>query len=64
MKRIAVIIAVVVGVAATPTFVAASDGSQSRNAGKYDLAGNRNTRLGAVYGPVQTGPASYAYIAK
>jgi hypothetical protein len=65
MKRIAVVIGIVIGIAATPTVVTASDNgqSQSRN-DPYEHARMWDTQRGQVYGPVQAGPSTYGFIGK
>jgi hypothetical protein len=63
MKRIAVVIGIVLGIAATPTVVTASN-SDSQGSGKYDLSRTWNTQLGQLYGPVKVGPSSYGYLTK
>ena len=62
MKRIAVIVAIVLGVAATPAVVTAS----TSGAAKYDPyadAKNWNSRLGPLYGPVRT-ETSFGFLPK
>ena len=62
MKRIAVIVAIVLGVAATPTVVTASTSAPSKS-DIYAHAKNWNSRVGPLYGPVQT-ESSYGFISK
>ncbi len=64
MKRIAVVIGVVIGIAATPTMVAASGSSQSANADRYKLARTWNSQFGQLYGPVKVTPSSYGFLTK
>jgi hypothetical protein len=61
MKRIAVIIGIVAAVAATPTVVTASD---SKSPAKYDIAKNRSSSLGPLYGPVKVAPGTYGYLTR
>jgi hypothetical protein len=61
MKRIAVIVGVVAAVAATPTVVTASN---SKSPAKYDIAKNRSSSLGPLYGPVKVAPGSYGYLSR
>ena len=62
MKRIAVIVAIVLGVAATPAVVTAST-SASAKSGTYAHAKNWNSRVGPLYGPVET-ESSFGFISK
>ena len=62
MKRIAVIVAIVLGVAATPTVVTASTSGAAKS-DPYAGATNWSSRLGPLYGPVQTS-SSYGFIPK
>lgn len=63
MKRIAVVIGIVIGIAATPAIVSAdSNGQQQRD--RYEHARDWGTPLGQVYGPVQVGPSQYGYYSK
>ena len=62
MKRIAVIVAIVLGVAATPTVVTASTSAPAKS-DIYAHAKNWNSRVGPLYGPVQT-ESSYGFISK
>ena len=62
MKRIAVIVAIVLGVAATPAVVTASTSAPAK-ADIYTQAKNWNSRVGPLYGPVET-ESSFGFIAK
>ena len=62
MKRIAVIVAIVLGVAATPAVVTASTSAPAK-ADIYTHAKNWNSRVGPLYGPVET-ESSFGFIAK
>lgn len=64
MKRIAVVIGIVIGIAATPTVVAAGDSSRPSQPDRYQHARDWGTPLGQVYGPVQVGPSQYGYYSK
>jgi hypothetical protein len=67
MKRIAVVIGIVIGIAATPTVVTASDSNgQSQNRiDPYEHSRMWDTQRGQVYGPVQAGPSTtYGFIGK
>jgi hypothetical protein len=67
MKRIAVVIGIVIGIAATPTVVTAGDSNgQSQNRiDPYEHSRMWDTQRGQVYGPVQAGPSStYGFIGK
>jgi hypothetical protein len=64
MKRIAVVIGIVMGIAATPTVVAAGDSNRQPQRDRYEHARDWGTPLGQVYGPVQVGPSQYGYYSK
>jgi hypothetical protein len=67
MKRIAVVIGVVIGIAATPTVVTAGDSNgQSQNRlDPYEHSRMWDTQRGQFYGPVQAGPSTtYGFIGK
>ncbi len=63
MKRLAVIVGIVIGIVAFPAMVAASGGAEGA-ADKYARAQTWNSPVGELYGPVQSGPASYGFIPK
>jgi hypothetical protein len=63
MKRIALVIGIVIGIAATPAVVAA-DSSRQPQGDRYEHARDWGTPLGQVYGPVQVGPSQYGYYSK
>ena len=62
MKRIAVIVAIVLGVAATPAVVTASTSAPAKS-DIYANAKNWPSRVGPLYGPVAT-ESSYGFISK
>jgi hypothetical protein len=62
MKRTAIIVAIVLGVAATPTVVTASTSGAAKS-DKYAYAKNRSSRIGPLYGPVRT-ESSFGFISK
>jgi hypothetical protein len=67
MKRIAMLTAVVVGVAAAPGVLAADAGKSQGADGPYATAHLVDSPLGTLYGPVQAGPpssTSYGYISR
>jgi hypothetical protein len=65
MKRIAVVIGIVIGIAATPTVVTAGESNgQSQNRNPYEHSRMWDTQRGQVYGPVQAGPSTYGFIGK
>jgi hypothetical protein len=64
MKRIAVVIGIVIGIAATPTVVAAGDSNRPSQRDRYEHARDWGTPLGQVYGPVRVGPSEYGYYSK
>ena len=64
MKRLALILGLVIGVAATPTVVAASSGSQSSNVDRYRLAHTWKSQFGELYGPVKVAPSRYVVLIK
>jgi hypothetical protein len=65
MKRIAIVIGIVIGIAATS---AASDSNgQSQRRGisdRYELARSWNTPHGELYGPVQVAPSTFGFYSK
>ena len=63
MKRIALVIGIVIGIAATPAVVAA-DSSRQPQSDRYEIARDWGTPLGQVYGPVRTGPSEYGFYSK
>jgi hypothetical protein len=63
MKRIAAVIGIVIGIAATPALVSADSSSQSKR-DRYELAREWNTPQGELYGPVEVAPATYGYYSK
>ena len=62
MKRIAVIVAIVLGVAATPAVVTASTSGAAKS-DPYAHAKNWNSRVGPLYGPVRT-ESSFGFLSK
>ena len=64
MKRIALVIGIVIGIAATPTVVAAGDSNRPSQRDRYEHARDLGTPLGQAYGPVQVGPSQYGYYSK
>jgi hypothetical protein len=62
MKRIAVIAAIVLGLAAMPAVVTASTSTPAES-GTYTYAKTWNSPLGPLYGPVAT-ESSYGFISK
>lgn len=60
MKRIAVVIGIVIGIAATPAVVTADSRSQSKR-DRYELARTWNTPQSELYGPVEVAPATYGF---
>lgn len=62
MKRIAVIVAIVLGVAATPAVVTASTSGAAKS-GTYAYAKNWNSGVGPLYGPVRT-ESHFGFISK
>jgi hypothetical protein len=63
MKRIAVVIGVVIGIAATPAVVAA-DSSRQPHSDRYEIARDWGTPFDPAYGPVQVAPATYGFYGK
>jgi hypothetical protein len=63
MKRIAVVIGIVIGIAATPAVVTADSSDQSKR-DRYELARTWNTPQGELYGPVEVAPATYGFYSK
>jgi hypothetical protein len=66
MKRIAVVIGIVIGIAATPTVVTAGDsnGQSQDRLDPYTHARDWDTQRGKLYGPVQVAPATYGFYGK
>jgi hypothetical protein len=64
MKRIAVVIGMVIGIAATPTVVAAGDSSGQSKRDPYEHAHTWNTQRGQLYGPIEVAPATYGFYGK
>jgi hypothetical protein len=64
MKRIAIVIGIVVGIAATPTVVAAGDSNGQPQRNPYEHARNWNTQRGQLYGPIEVAPATYGFYGK
>ena len=67
MKRIAILVAVVVGVVGAPAVVAADAGGGQGSDDPYARAHLVDSPLGTLYGPVQAGPpssTSYGYIVR
>ena len=62
MKRTAVIVAIVLGVAATPAVVTASTSGAAKS-DPYLHAKNWSSQLGPLYGPVRT-ESSYGFLSK
>ena len=62
MKRIAVIVAIVLGVAATPAVVTASTSGAAKPS-TYAHAKSVKSPLGPLYGPVRT-ESSFGFISK
>jgi hypothetical protein len=63
MKRIAVVIGIVIGIAATPAVVTADSSIESKR-DRYELARTWNTPQGELYGPVEVAPATYGFYSK
>jgi hypothetical protein len=63
MKRIALVIGVVIGIAATPAVVAA-DSSRQPHSERFQLSRDWGTPLGPAYGPVQVAPSQYGFYSK
>ena len=63
MKRIAVVIGIVVGIAATPAVVAA-DSSRQPQRDPYEHAHDWNTQRGQLYGPIEVAPTTYGFYGK
>ena len=63
MKRIAVVIGIVIGIAATPAIVSADSNRQPQR-DRYEHARDWGSPLGQVYGPVKVGPSQYGYYSK
>jgi hypothetical protein len=64
MKRIAVFIGIVIGIAATPTVVAAGDSNGQSHRDPYEHARNWNTQRGQLYGPIEVAPSTYGFYGK
>jgi hypothetical protein len=64
MKRIALVVGIVIGIAATPTVVAAGDGNRQSQRDRYEHARDLGSPLGQLYGPVQVGPSEYGFYSK
>ena len=64
MKRIVVVIGIVIGIAATPTVVTASDSNGQSRINPYEHSRTWNTSHGERYGPVKVAPATYGFIGK
>jgi hypothetical protein len=64
MKRIAVVIGIVIGIAATPTVVAASDSNGQSKREPYEHARDWNTQTGELYGPIEVAPSTYGFYGK
>jgi hypothetical protein len=64
MKRIAVVIGIVIGIAATPTVVAAGDTNRQPQRDRYDHARDWNTQRGQLYGPIEVAPSTYGFYGK
>jgi hypothetical protein len=64
MKRIALVIGIVIGIAATPTVVAASDSNRQLQRDRYEHARDLGSPLGQLSGPVQVGPSEYGFYSK
>jgi xanthine/uracil permease len=63
MKRIAVVIGIVIGIAATPAVVTADSSDESKS-DRYELARMWKTQHGELYGPVEVAPATYGFYSK
>ena len=63
MKRIAVVIGIIIGIAATPAVVTADSNGQSKR-DRYEIARTWNTPQGELYGPVEVAPATYGFYSK
>jgi hypothetical protein len=63
MKRIAVVIGIVIGIAATPAVVTADSNDPSKR-DRYEIARTWNTQQGELYGPVEVAPATYGFYSK
>jgi hypothetical protein len=63
MKRIAVVIGIVIGIAATPAVVTADSNDSSKH-DRYEIARTWNTQQGELYGPVEVAPATYGFYPK
>lgn len=64
MRRIALVVGIVIGIAATPTVVAASDSNRQSQRDPYEHARNWNTQRGQLYGPIEVAPATYGFYGK
>jgi hypothetical protein len=64
MKRIAIVIGIVIGIAATPTVVAAGDSNGQSQRNPYEHARDWNTERGQLYGPIEVAPATYGFYGK
>jgi hypothetical protein len=64
MKRIAVVIGIVIGIAATPTVVAAGDSNGQSQRDPYEHVLTWNTQRGQLYGPIEVAPATYGFYGK
>ena len=62
MKRIAVVIGIVVGIAATPTVVAAGDSNGQSKRDPYEHARDWNTQQGQLYGPIEVAPSYLRFL--
>jgi hypothetical protein len=63
MKRIAVVIGIVIGVAATPAVVAADSNRQPQR-DRYELSRDWDSPLGPAYGPIEVAPSTYGFYGK
>lgn len=63
MKRIAIVIGIVIGIAATPAVVSA-DSSRQPQRDRYEIARDWGTPLGPAYGPVEVAPSTYGFLGK
>lgn len=67
MKRIVIAAAIVIGIAAAPTVLAADAGSGQGKDNPYADAHLVDSPLGTLYGPVHAGPpssSSYGYVSR
>jgi hypothetical protein len=64
VKRIAIVIGIVIGIAATPTVVAAGDTSRQPQRAPYEHARDWNTQHGQLYGPIEVAPSTYGFYGK